>query len=55
MAGTEGTAIPEGNAEKLERVTKERAYLIQLCAELRKENSNLKAELAGVPVEELPF
>ena len=54
LAGID-TAVPEGDTEKLERIAAERAYLIELVTELRREIANLKAELAGVPVDELPF
>jgi len=41
--------------EKLETIRAERAFLIELCAELRRENERLRAALIGVPEEELPF
>jgi hypothetical protein len=51
------TAIPvEVTAEeKLAEITARYEFLLELVTTLRAENENLKAELIGVPIEELPF
>lgn len=51
------TAIPvEVTAEeKLAEITARYEFLLELVTTLRTENENLKAELIGVPIEELPF
>jgi|DEB0MinimDraft_6_1074348.scaffolds.fasta_scaffold56466_4 hypothetical protein len=51
----ETTRYTPTTEEALETVRAERAFLIELCAELRRENERLRAALIGVPEEELPY